>query len=568
MVPMYVDIVPNRNSRPAILLREAWREGKKIRKRTVANISDWPMEKVQALRMVLRGTKVVPADHTGLVIERSLPHGHVAAVLGTIRKIGLDKMIAPKRCRQRDLVLAMIAERLIYPCSKLATTRMWLKSTLASELSVEDADEDDLYAAMDWLYQRQGRIEQRLARLHLDEGSVVLYDSSSSYYEGRTCPLARFGHNRDGKKGKLIIVYGVMTDVCGRPVAVRVYPGNTGDSTTVPDQVDKLRHRFGLERVVLVGDRGMLAQTQIDALKKRPGMGWITALRSGAIRGLVEQGTIQPSLFDQRNLAEIHSEDYPGERLIVCRNPFLEDERARKREDLLCETEKCLARIAKAVLRRTKKIMGQDEIALRVGKVINKYKVGKHFKLTIEDGVFSYERDSGAIASEAALDGLYVIRTSESEEDLSAESAVRAYKGLAVVERLFRTLKGIDLRVRPINHSNERRVRSHIFLCVLAYYVEWHMRAALAPLLFDDEYPEKDRDPVAPAKQSEHAKMKKRRRVTEDGLVIESFDTLLEELSTRCRNRCRFSDDPPLPSFEQLTEPTPLQSKAFQLLGL
>jgi len=565
---MYVDIVPNRKSKPAILIREAWREGSKIKKRTVANISDWPMEKVEALRMILRGTKVVEADKAGFAIERSLPHGHVAAVLGTIGKIGLDKIIAPKRCRERDLVVAMIAERLIHPCSKLATTRMWHNSTLASELSVEDADEDDLYAAMDWLLKRQGRIEKKLARLHLDEGRPVLYDSTSSYYEGRTCPLARFGHNRDGKKGKLIIVYGVMTDIEGRPVAVQVYPGNTGDSTTVPDQVDKLRHQFGLERVVLVGDRGMLAQTQINVLKECPGLGWITALRSSAIRHLVEQGTIQPSLFDERNLAEIHSDAYPGERLIVCHNPFLEEKRAHKREDLLCETEKCLTRIANDVKRRKKKILDGDEIGLRVGKVINKYKVGKHFELMIDDGIFSFERKLESIESEAALDGLYVIRTSEPKEDFSAEAAVRAYKGLSVVERLFRTLKGIDIRVRPINHREERRVRSHIFLCVLAYYVEWHMRAALAPLLFDDEYPEKDGDPVAPAKQSAHAKMKKRRRVTKEGLPIQSFDTLLEELASQCRNRCRFSDGPGQPSFEQLTEKTPLQSKVFELLFL
>lgn len=565
---MYVDIVPNRNSRPCILIREAWREGGKIKKRTVANISDWPLEKVDALRLVLRGVSVVPAEDKGLVIERSLPHGHVDAVLGTIRRFGLDNLISSGRCRERDLVLAMIAERLIHPCSKLATTRLWHTTTLAEELGVEDADEDELYAAMDWLLNRQGRIERKLASRHFSEGGSVLYDTTSSYYEGLTCPLAQFGHDRDGKKGKLIIVYGVMTDLEGRPVSVQVYPGNTGDPTTVPCQVEKLRKRFGLNRVVLVGDRGMLAGTQIDKLKGYPGLGWVSALRSGAIRDLVEKGLIQPSLFDKRNLAEIKSPEYPDERLIVCYNPFLADERSRKRDELVLETEKELSRIEREVRRRRKKILKKDEIGIRVGKVINRFKVGKHFKLEIDDGRFSFERDEGSIEKERALDGIYVIRTSESKKELCADDAVRAYKGLPVVERLFRTLKGIDILVRPIHHRDEQRVRAHIFICMLAYYVEWHMRKALAPLLFDDEFIDKNRDPVAPAKPSQHAKTKKQKRKTSDGLPIHSFDTLLEDLGTICRNRCRFTEGAHLPPFNQVTEKSPLQLRAFELLGL
>jgi hypothetical protein len=489
----------------------------------------------------------------------------VAAVLGMMKKLQLEELLSAKRSRDRDLVMGMIAERLIDPGSKLATTRFWKASTLAEELGVEWADEDALYGAMDWLLARQDRIERKLAGRHLGEGHLVLYDATSSYYEGRTCPLAEWGHNRDGKKGKKIIVYGVLTDGSGRPVAVAVYGGSTGDSTTVADQVEKLRDRFGLEKVVLVGDRGMLAETRLEVLREHPGLGWITALRSGAIRELVEGGSLQMSLFDERDLMELTHPEYPGERLIACLNPLLREERGRKREELLRATEKELKKIAAGVGRRKNKMLKQEEIGLRVGKVINRWKVGKHFKLEIAEGRLDFCRDEAAIAAEAGLDGLYVIRTSEPATRLSAAEVVRSYKGLSAVERLFRTLKGLELKVRPIFHRDANRVRAHIFICLLAYYVEWHMRRALAPLLFDDESPDRQRDPVAPAHISEHAHQKKRRRQTSDGLPLHSFNSLLLDLATLTRNTCRLSASP---AFTQLAKPTPLQIKAFELLGV
>jgi transposase len=505
------------------------------------------------------------------VIERSLPHGHVEAVLETINRIGLDKLVNAKRTRERDLVLAMIVERLIRPCSKLATTRLWHTTTLAELLAVGDADEDELYGAMDWLLARQSRIEKKLAARHLGEGSQVLYDVSSSYYEGHTCPLVYFGHSRDGKRGKPILVYGVLTDRQGRPTAVEVYPGNTADPSTVSDQVSKLKQRFGLERVILVGERGMLTQTQIEALKAHPGLGWISALRTEKIRQLVEQGPLQRSLFDQQNLAEISSLDFPKERLIACFNPLLGEERRRTREELLAGTEQALQKILKPVQRRTKTPLSAAEIGKKVGKVINRFKVGKHFETTIADGQFSYARRTQVIEREAQLDGLYVIRTSESSQNLSAEDTVRRYKDLAQVERVFRTLKGVDLQIRPIYHRSEARVRAHIFLCLLAYYVEWYMRQAWAPLLFDDEalaVERENRDPVAPAKPSASAKRKKAVRITEDGLPIHSFTTLMAELATRCRNRCRLKADPQSPVIYQDTDPTTVQARALELIRL
>ena len=567
---MFIDIVPNRNSPPAILLREAWREGNKVRKRTVANLTGWPRDKVEALRRVLRNESLV-APEEAFAIEQSLPHGHVEAVLGTIRKLGLERLISSTRCRERDLVVAMVAERLIHPCSKLATTRLWHSTTLAEELGVSDADEDDLYEAMDWLLARQEGIEKKLAARHLSEGALVLYDVTSSYYEGRSCPLAHFGHDRDGKKGRPIIVYGLLTDGAGRPVAVEVYPGDTGDPSTVSDQADKLRHGFGLRHLVLVGDRGMLTQTQIEKLRTYPGLGWISALRSPAIRELVESGSLQMSLFDRKDLAEICSPEFPSERLVACFNPLLAEERRRKRQALLEATEKELERISKHVARRTQAVLGKDEIGKKVGKVIDRFKVGKHFRLTIEEGHFSFVRDEEKIRREEALDGIYVIRTSEPAERLSAEDAVRSYKSLTRVERAFRSLKGIDLLVRPIWHHTEDHVRAHVFLCMLAYYVEWHLRKTLAPLLFDDEELDKNRktrDPVKPAQASESAKKKKTLRLTSEGLVVQSLDTLLMELGTRCRNRCRIKSDPRSPTFYQLTDKSPLQERAFQLLGL
>jgi transposase len=567
---MFIERVPNRNSPPAILLREAWREGKKVRKRTIANLTHWPSAKVEALRSLLKNETLV-ASKEAFVIERSIPHGHVEAVLGAIKKLGLDGLIASTRCRERDLVVAMIAERLIHPCSKLATTRLWHTTTLAEELGVTEADEDDLYEAMDWLLARQDRIEKKLAGRHLSEGSLVLYDVTSSYYEGHSCPLARHGHDRDGKNGRPIIVYGLMTDREGRPVAMEAYPGDTGDPSTMPDQTEKLRKRFGMSRLVLVGDRGMLTQTQIGKLRAYPGLGWISALRTDGIRKLVKGGFLQMSLFDQKDLAEIHCPDYPSERLVACFNPLLAEERRRKRQELLEATEKELGRIAREVARRTQTPLKKDEIGKKVGKVVNRYKVGKHFTMTIGEGTFSYERDEEKIRQEEALDGIYVIRTSEPAERLSAGDTVRSYKNLSQVERAFRSLKGIDLLIRPIWHHTENHVRAHLFLCMLAYYVEWHMRKALAPLLFDDEELDenrKSRDPVKPAKPSVSAQKKKTQRVTAEGLVIQSFDTLIEELGNRCRNRCRIKSDPGGSIFYQATERSPLQEQAFQCLGL
>jgi transposase len=574
---MYIDIVPNRNSPPAVLLREAWREGGRICKRTIANLSHWPRQKVDALRRLLKGQTLVSAQEA-FAVERSLPHGHVEAVLCMMRRLGLASLIASQRSRQRDLVVAMITQRLIDPCSKLASTRLWHTTTLAKELGVEDADVDELYDALDWLLKRQRRIEKKLGRRHLAEGDMALYDVTSSYYEGRTCILARWGHNRDGKEGTLCIVYGVMTDAEGRPVGVEVYPGNTGDPTTVPDQVDKLRRQFGLQRVVLVGDRGMLTETQIEHLRAYPQLGWISALRSGSIRQLVAKGELQLSLFDRQDLAEITSAEFPGERLVVCFNPLLAEERRRKRQELLEATEKQLEKVARAVARRTRTPMSREEIALKVGKVIHRFKMAKHFVLTIEDGRFEWSRDEESIAAEQALDGIYVIRTSEPRERLSAENAVRGYKGLSQVERAFRTLKGLDLMVRPIYLRTEDHVRAHIFLCMLAYYVEWHLRRAWAPLLFDDEeLPEarKRRDPVKPARPSASAQRKKRTRKTAEGLPVHSFRTLLAELGTRCRCTCRMKAALPdsrsgetRPTFDCLTEPTALQARALELLEL
>jgi len=568
--PMYIETVPNRTSPPAILLREGWREGTKTRKRTLANLSDWPPHKIETLRRLLRDEPLVsPAEL--VTTERTLPHGHVAAILGTLRKLGLDALIASRRCRERDLVVAMIAERLLHPCSKLATTREWHTTTLAEELGVQDADEDDLYAAMDWLLARQPRIETKLAQRHLADGGIVLYDVSSSYYEGRTCPLAQFGHDRDGQKGRPIIVYGVLTDAEGRPIAVEVYPGNTGDPTTVADQVDKLRTHFALARVVLVGDRGMLTQPQIDKLKQHPGLGWITALTSGAIRSLVETEALQLSLFDEKNLAEITSPDYPGERLMACYNPLLAEERGRKRRALLERTDQGLAKIATEVARRTKTPLTAAEIALKVGKVLGRSRVGKHYHHTIEDGVFRWARCEETIAQEAHLDGIYVIRTSESQARLSAEDTVRSYKALAQVERAFRCLKGIDLLVRPIRHRDKDRVPAHIFLCVLAYYVEWHMRRALAPLLFEDEdLPEARtrRDPIRPATPSDSATRKKTTHRTPENLPVHSFETLMAELASRGRVTYKLQTADLSLRFSQVPEPTPLQAKAYQLLGL
>jgi transposase len=476
-------------------------------------------------------------------------------------------VISSQRCRERDLVVAMIVQRLIDPCSKLATTRAWHTTTLAEELGVGEATEDELYAAMDWLLARQERIEKKLAARHLAEGGLVLYDVTSSSYEGRTCPLAHFGHNRDGDKQLPIVVYGVMTDGEGRPIAVEVYAGNTGDPTTVGDQVEKLRQRFGLQRVVLVGDRGMLTPPQIDQIRKYPGIGWITALKSGAIRGLVANGALQLSLLDEQNLAEITSPDYPGERLMVCHNPLLEEERARKRQALLEATEKSLTKIAREVARRKKKLLTAAEIGLKVGKVLGRYQVGKHFECQIGEGCFQWSRRQNSIEQEAQLDGVYVLRTSEPAERLSAADTVRSYKRLAEVERAFRCLKGIDLLVRPIRHRTEERVPAHIFLCLLAYYVEWHLRRAWAPLLFEDEERREERqrrDPILPAAPSASAQAKKRSHQTVEGFPVHSFRTLLAELASRARVSYQIKSEDLKVTCKQVPDPTPLQARAYE----
>lgn len=568
---MYVERVPNRGSRPAVLLREAWREGKKIRKRTVANLTDWPEEKVELLRRVLKGEMLVPLGES-FQIERTRPHGHVAAVLGSVRHLRVDTLIASRRSRERDLVVAMVVARILDPRSKLATARGFGEeggfSIMAEELGIESAEADELYRALDWLLERQARIEGKLAKQHLEEGTLLLYDVTSTYFEGRSCPLARLGHSRDGKKGKLQIVFGLLCTAYGCPVAVEVFPGNTSDPETLAAAIKKARERFGLKRVVLVSDRGLLTEARIEAeLRPVDGLEWITALRAPAIQKLVEAGDLQLSLFDERDLAEISSAAFPGERLIACRNPFLADERARKRESLLGATEKELEKIAEATRRTRRPLRGKDAIGVRVGRVLGRFKVGKHFLYEIEEGHFRYERDKESILREAALDGVYVIRTSVSREALGAEAVVDSYKSLSAVERAFRTEK-TDLEVRPIHHRAPDRVRAHVFLCMLAYYVQWHMRQALAPLLFEDHDRAGARNArtsiVARAERSPAALEKVQSKRTADGFVAHSFDTLMKHLATLARNRVRVADV----SHEQLTRPTPLQARAFELLGV
>lgn len=566
---MYIAEIPNRNSPPTWLLRESYRAHGKVKNRTLANLTHLPRQQIQLLRRVLKGEPLVALENA-VRVTRSLPHGQVQAVRGMIEGLGLPQLIAGRRCRERDLVLALIAQRVLHPSSKLAATRLWADSTLAEQFAVAEADVDELYQVMDWLLARQKRIENQLAKRHLSEGGHVLYDVSSSSYTGHTCALARFGHNRDGRRDRPCIVYGLMTDSAGRPVAVDVYPGNTGDPSTVPDQMEKLQGRFGLERVVAVGDRGMLTETQIEKLRQRPGLGWLSCLRSEAIRKLIDAGHVERSLFDERNLAEIHSPDFPGERLVACFNPILAERRRRKREALLTATEAQFQRIARAVARRTKKPLGRGEIGVKVGRVLNQYKVGKHFRLTIAEGLFAWQRRAEAIAEETALDGIYVIRTSEPAERLSPEQAVRGYKRLADVEQAFRSLKGLDLLVRPIHHRVEQRVRAHFFVCLLAYYVTWHLKQAWAPLLFADEHLSQhraERDPVAPATPAAEVRRKKATRQTEDGYDVQSFHTLLSHLGTQCRTTFQLGEGVTAIEYTKPTEPTPLQTEAFRLLA-
>jgi transposase len=551
-------------------LRRTFRQDGKVKHETLGNLSDLPVHVIDLINRSLKGETFVPAADA-FHITRSLPHGHVEAVRKMIRKLGLEDLVASEPSRRRDLVIAMIAERLLFPSSKLANTRHWHDTTLAEELDVADATEDQLYDAMDWLLARQEAIEKKLARRHLTDGAMVLYDVTSSYYEGKTCPLARFGHDRDGKTGCPIIVYGTLTDADGRPIAVQVYPGNTGDPTTVPDQVETLTKRFGLSRVVLVGDRGMLTQTQIEVLKKHPGLGWISALRSGAIRRLLADGHLIRTDLEAERLAEITSPDFPGERLVACYNPQLAEQRRQKRQDLLAATQAELEALAARVARPADRPETAAEIGVRAGRIINHYKMAKHFILTIRDGHLGWTRKEDAIKHEELLDGIYVIRTSEPTARLAAADGVRSYKRLALVEQAFRCLKGIDLLVRPIHHRTAERVRAHILLCLLAYYVEWHLRQAWAPLLFEDEELAVDRprrDPVAPAHASDSARLKKKTHVTSGGLPVQSFRTLLAHLGTRCRNTCVVSADPGQTTFHQVTEADALQAEALRLITM
>jgi transposase len=571
---MYIEAVPNRNSPPAILLRESYRHEGKVRKRTLCNLSDWPTAMVEGLRGVLRGGTVIPVDRDAFTVTRSLPHGHVAATLGTARKIGLDRILGPDGNRCRDLVLAMLVGRILDPVSKLAAARTLSPDTAASSLGealgLGEVGDAELYAALDWLLARQAAIETALARRHLQNGTLVLYDVSSSYMEGRCCPLAKRGYSRDGKKGTLQIVYGLLCAPDGCPVAIEVFDGNTGDPTTLGPQIDKLKQRFGLGHVVLVGDRGMITEARITEDVKSSGLDWITALRAPAIKELLNSGTLQLTLFDKRDMASITSPHFPGERLIVCRNPDLAAERSRKREELLAATEKELAAIEARVGRKRNPLCGTAEIALAVGAVLNIYKMKKHFDLDITDETFSFARKTAEIAAEAATDGLYVLRTSLPEQTLGDSDTVRSYKSLALVERAFRCIKTVDLNVRPVYHWLEGRVRAHVFLCMLAYYLEWHMRQCLAPMLFDDT----DKDAaealrssvVAQAQRSKAAVKKQTTGVTPDGLPVHSFRTLLADLATLARNTIVTAINP-LHPLTVVTRPTPVQQKAFDLLG-
>ncbi|HZD22800.1 MAG TPA: IS1634 family transposase [Acidimicrobiia bacterium] len=575
-VGMYVARIPNRNSPPAILLREGYREGGKVKNRTLANLTRWPPEKVAALEAVLKGTAVsgVPLEEAFEVV-RTRPHGHVAAVVGTLRHIGLEGVIDRTPSRMRSLCVGLIAARVFAPSSKLALARGLSPETLTTSLAevagISTADADDLYEAMDWLGARQDRIEGRLARRHLEDGTLVLYDVSSAAFEGRTCPIARLGYARDGVKGRLQIVYGVLSTAEGCPVAVEVFEGNTGDPSTLATQINKLRSRFKLSRVILVGDRGMITSARIRCdIATVDGVDYIIALRSPAIKKLVEQEAIQMSLFDDVDFAEITHPDYPGERLVVCKNPAVAAERARKREDLLQATERALDEVAAATQRARRPLTGKDNIGVRVGKVIGRYKVGKHFTWEIEEDNFTYTRNQERIASEAALDGLYVIRTSVSRDHMSASDTVRAYKGLSHAEDAFR-YTNMDIELRPIRHHKEDRVKAHLLICMLAWYVEWHMRQALAPILFADDdkttAETQRKSPVQQAQRSGRAKAKAATKRTADGAPVHSFKTLLADLATVAAQRIQ-PRDPTIPAFDKTTVPTPLQKRAFDLLGV
>ena len=572
---MYVAKVPNRGSPPAVLLRESYREGGKVKNRTLANLSAWPETKVDALTRVLKGQPPPAADLDGAFeITRSLPHGHVAAVLGTARRLGLDELIDPAPSRHRDLVTAMAVAQVIAPDSKLAIARGLRDATAASSLGevlgAGCCDEDDLYAAMDWLAARQQKIEDALAARHLAGGTLVLYDVSSAAFEGRTCPLGAIGHPKDGVRGRLQIVYGLLTSPDGVPVAIEVFAGNTGDPTTVASQVTKVKDRFGITRVVLVGDRGMLTAARLREDVRPEGLDWITALRAPQVKKLVRDGNLQLTLFDVQDLAEITSPDFPGERLVACKNPFLEAERARKRESLLTATEADLAAIAAACARARRPLRGQDAIALRAGKVLNRRKVARHFTIDIGEDRFSYARKHDSITAEAALDGIYVLRTSVDAGHLDSPEVVSSYKALAQVERAFRAFN-TDLDIRPIRHRTEDRVRAHVFLRMISYYITWHMHARLAPVLFtDDDKPAAQaarQSPVAPAARSPKAPAKAATKHTPAAVPVHSFSSLLADLATICLNTIAPAD-PAMPGFRLVTTPTAVQRQAFDLLGI
>jgi transposase len=570
---MYIESVLNRNSPPAILLRESYRESGKVRKRTLCNLSDWSTAHIEGLRGVLKGGTVIAPDRDAFTVTRSLPHGHVALALGTARNIGLDHILGPEGNRCRDLVMAMIVARIIDPGSKLAAARALSPDTAASSLGtvlgLGEVDEDELYTALDWLRERQPAIETALAKHHLKNGTLVLYDVSSSYMEGNCCSLAHRGYSRDGRKGTLQIVYGLLCAPDGCPVAIEVFDGNTGDPKTLAVQVDKLKRRFGLDHVVLVGDRGMITQARLTEDVKSAGLDWITALRGPAIKDLVNGEVLQLSLFDERDMASITSPDFPGERLIVCRNADLAAKRSHKRQELLNATERDLARIQTSIARKRNPLRGATEIALAVGAVIETHNMRKHLDLDITDTGLTFARKIDAIAAETATDGIYIVRTSLASEILDDAATVRSYKSLSQVERAFRCIKTVDLQVRPVHHWLADRVRAHVFLCMLAYYLEWHMRQKLAPLLFDDT----DKDAAEAARESVVAKAqcsptairKQTTGITPDGLPVHSFQTLLADLATLARNTIVTAVAPNLPLIV-FTRPTMIQQRAFELL--
>jgi transposase len=564
---MHIHIVPNRGAAPTVLLRESYREGGKVKKRTLANLSSLPIDQIEAMRAVLRGDALAPAGQA-FEIARSQAHGHVQAVTAAMKRLDMAGLLDSQPGTKRDLVLAMIAARVLEPHTKLATVRWWHNTTLAEEIGVKGAGEDDLYAAMDWLLEHQDRIQKTLATRHLEQGAMALYDLSSSYYEGATCPLAKRGYSRDRKKATLQVNYGLLTDSRGCPVAISVHEGDTADPVTLAPEIDRLKTAFAIDRFVIVADRGMISQKAVDDLKTNNGVDWISALKTTSIRTLVEGGQIQLDLFDERNLFEATSPDYPGERLIACRNRELARLRAHKRQDMLAATEANLARIQARVA--AGRLSGQDKIALAVGKIVNQYKMAKHIQLAIGDDSFAFTRSRDKIAAEAALDGVYVIRTSLPATRMSAPDCVRSYKSLSRVERAFRTLKSVDLKIRPIHHRLAERVRAHLLLCMLAYYVEWHMREAWREIMFadEDQHAKQTRDPVAPARRSAKALRKVHTRHLDDGSPTHSFSTLLDELATITRNTCRAAAaGQAAPSFQLLTTPNPKQVQALELIN-